>query len=740
VGIFAPTAVQGQSSPKPASFAGLAAPVVKKFCVSCHSGTDPAAGIDLAKALKSPPTADLGLWARVAKNVSNLHMPPEGSPHPTPAQRQALKAAIDGLAVNAGPGHVTVRRLNRAEYNNTVRDLLGVDLHLADNFPSDDVGYGFDNIGDVLSVSSLLSEKYLDAAITLAKAAIPVQATTVLRKTGAEFSTTRGSEERAGGERFMSVNGTVRTTMYIPDDGEYRLLIQARGELAGNEPPKMRITVDRNVVQTFDLSSTKTLPYEAPVKLTKGPHQFSVSYINDYYNEATKADRNMAFSSFEVSGPILSENRHPASYTRIIPHPVAPDDFAREVPGMISRFASRAYRRPATADEVARLKKVFDAATKVGGTLDEGMQAVVAATLISPQFLFRMEAAPVGQGAGKVRALNDYELASRLSYFLWSSMPDDRLLDLAQHGELKKPGVLDAEVKRMLDDPRSHALADNFAEQWLQLRKLANFAPDRAQFPEVDAAMKADMAKETKLFFEAVVGGDRSVIDFLNGKYTFVDERLAKFYGIEGVTGEQFRKVALTDPNRGGILTQASVLSVTSNPTRTSPTKRGKWILEEVLGTPPPPPPPGVGTIANEKAALTATTLRKLMEEHRKNPTCAACHAQMDPLGFGLENFDPVGKWRTKEGQFPIDSSGTLPSGKVFHGPAELRTILLSQKGQFLRAFTEKLMTYALGRGVEATDGVTIEKALKREAPSGYRFSAVVGAIVHSAPFLSQGA
>jgi hypothetical protein len=721
---------------KKPTFSNSVSPVIRKFCIDCHQGKDAAAGIDLSASLAKGP-GDLELWNRVSRNVITGHMPPEGVKHPTTAQRLSLKAAIDGLTVaNSGPGHVTLRRLNRAEYNNTVRDLLGVDIHPADNFPSDDVGYGFDNIGDVLSVSPLLAEKYLDAALKLAQTAIPTTQVMTVRKIAADFPKRPSTSELPNGDRMFFSNATVRTNFKVPDGGSYRLRIQARGELAGKESPKMLIAVDRQNLHTFDVGNPKNTIYELPIDLKAGQHEVSISYTNDFYDEATKADRNLVVSYAELSGPIFAQMQRPESYSRVIPYDVERQDWDREGPKLIERFATRAYRRPLTPDELAALVKVFDATLKNGGKFEDGMQAAVAATLISPHFLFRVEPKP----NASARPLNDWELASRLSYFLWSTMPDDSLFQLAREGQLHKPEVLDVQVRRMLADPKAHALADNFAEQWLQLRKLANFAPDKAQFPEVDSQLKGDMETETKLFFDAVVQQDRPVLDFLNGRYTFVNERLAKFYGIQGVSGDKFQKVALTDPNRSGILTQASVLCVTSNPTRTSPTKRGKWVLEEILGTPPPPPPPGVGTIVNEKAALTATTLRKLMEEHRKNPTCAACHAQMDPIGFGLENFDAVGHWRTNEGKFPIDSSGVLPSGKGFHGPAELRTILLGGRIQFYRAFTEKLMTYALGRGVEAQDGVTIDMALKREALKGYRFSAVVGAVVHSAPFLKQGA
>jgi uncharacterized protein DUF1592/uncharacterized protein DUF1588/uncharacterized protein DUF1585 len=379
-------------------------------------------------------------------------------------------------------------------------------------------------------------------------------------------------------------------------------------------------------------------------------------------------------------------------------------------------------------------------AERSGDSLEVGIQLGMQAALASPNFLFRVELDPSSKKKdddGKPHAISDWELASRLSYFLWSSMPDDKLFRLARLKELHEPAVLEAQVRRMLKDDKARALVDNFAFQWLQLRNLKGFAPDPGRFPSFDEALRAAMQQETEQFFSYVVREDRSVLELIASDYTFVNERLAKHYGIEGVTGEKFRKVVLAASPRGGLLTQASVLAVTSNPTRTSPVKRGKWVLENLLGAPPPPPPAGVAELKDDKEGAELTgTLRQRMEQHRANPSCAACHQRMDPLGFGLENFDAIGAWRSVDGKDPVDASGVLPGGQVFKGPAELKTVLLKRKDQFARCLADKLLTYALGRGTERTDRCAVDAIAKDLAAADYRFSALVLAVVRSEPFL----
>jgi hypothetical protein len=438
----------------------------------------------------------------------------------------------------------------------------------------------------------------------------------------------------------------------------------------------------------------------------------------------------------EVQGPLdVAPGVLPASHRRIIPATPTRANRMAAARTVLGEFARRAYRRPVRKDEVDRLARYVALAEKEGESWERGIQLGVQAVLVSPHFLFRVEAnADPKKAAGK-NPLGSYEMASRLSYFLWSSMPDERLFALAAKNALQDPKVLAAEARRMLKDPKAKALADNFAGQWLQLRKLAVVAPDPGRFPNFNEPLRRAMRTETERFFRAVVDEDRSLLDFIDGKFTYLNETLAKHYNIGGVTGDNFRKVALAGDRRRGILTHASILTVTSNPTRTSPVKRGKWVLEQILGTPPPPPPPGVGELPDdEKGALTGT-LRQQMEKHRGNPACASCHARLDPIGFGLENFDAVGAWRDKEGEHAINASGTLAGGRSFTGPAELAAILKAQKDLFARSFSEKMLTYAIGRGVESADRCHVDEIAAAVKKQDYRFSSLITAVVQSDPF-----
>lgn len=740
-----PAKAQPQTK-KPAAptYATAVEPVVKKFCAPCHSGANAPAGISFDKLNGTNILSQRDAWEDVAKNISSAHMPPQSAPKPTDAERKQVALFIQG-AMNvdcklAGPGHVTLRRLNRQEYDNTIRDLVGVDFKPAADFPSDDVGYGFDNIGDVLSVSPLLTEKYLAAAEQIATAAIVVPKLKAKVLLGSEMTDDKGNlSDKTPAEQFT--NGALHFTMEYPRMGLYKLKVKAGQDQAGTENVKMAVEVDGTEIQRIDVTGSKTdeQTYEFPLKGDAGKHSFALRFLNDYYNTKDPPghqDRNLYVESAELIGPLSGDGGLTESHKRIMiadPKLIGKEAAARKI---LRTFATRAYRRPATDVEVDRLMQLFHMSDKAGQTFEESIQLGVEAVLVSPNFLFRIEKDP-GGAAGK---LDDYELASRLSYFLWASMPDDRLMALAAQGKLHDPKVMEQEVARMLKDPRAHSLADDFAGQWLELRKLQTFTPSAETAPDWNDALRADMTTETKMFFNYIVSNDRSVIDFLDGKYTFVNEALAKHYGMTGVTGDDFRKVALTDGDRAGVLTQGAVLSVTSNPTRTSPTKRGRWILEQILGTPPPPPPPGVGTITDEKNLLKANTLRELMEQHRKNPACAACHAKMDPLGFGMENFDPTGKWRTLEnGKFPIDASGVLPDGRKFDGPAQLRAILMSNKDAFVRCLSEKLLTYALGRGVDSADKCAVDKIVDETKAKQYRFSGLVDAIVTSDTFRLRG-
>ncbi|MSR60192.1 MAG: DUF1592 domain-containing protein [Planctomycetaceae bacterium] len=721
-----------------ASFENDIKPFVTKYCFECHQGEKSQGGLALerymteAEVLKHRDVAE-----KILDNLESGLMPPEGKPQPTDAERQRVIGWIEAhvLKINCDgpidPGRVTIRRLNRSEYNNTIRDLLGVDFRPADDFPSDDVGYGFDNIGDVISLPPVLLERYLAAAEKITERAIVTP------------DADQAPIKSAPGKALASV-GEAGSDFEFPQTGDYILRVRAWADQAGPEPAKMTCRLGDQELQTVDVEAVAAEPrnYEMKLKVEAGKRHFAAKFINDYYkpddpDPKLKGDRNLYVDRLEVQGPIgvLPENL-PASHTRLVTcrpsEPALVADCARVI---LRPLAGRAFRRPATDDEVSGLVRLVELVVSDGSSFERGVQVAVQGILVSPQFLFRVELDPEPHNSQAVRTLGDYELATRLSYFLWSSLPDDELFRLAEAGTLRHEGNLAAQVRRMLKDPKSSALVEDFAGQWLQLRTLRLINPDKAQFPQFDEALRAAMETETKMFFEAIVREDRNLFDFLDADFTFVNERLARHYEIPGVTGEQFQRVTLATAQRGGLLGQASILLVTSNPTRTSPVKRGKWVLENLLNAAPPPPPPGVPELSEEKDKVLSGTLRQRMEQHRANPACAACHTQMDALGFGLENYDPIGAWRVKDGTFDIDASGTLPGGAAFSSPAELRVILKSRQNEFRRCLAEKLLTFALGRGLEYYDKCTVDQIARHVAANHDKFSALVLEIVQSDPF-----
>ncbi len=737
------------------------APVVKKYCIGCHSGASAQAGVVLTREHDSAGVlSSRKRWEDVSRNVADRHMPPPGMPAPTDAEREKLTRCIDGVFTSADcklndPGRVTLRRLNRAEYDNTIRDLFGVetirlsngqDGKPADDFPSDDVGYGFDNIGDVLSISPLLMEKYLNAAERITQRAIltPEQGMTPAHlDLAAAVSTTSGGKVGTMGRALIS-DGEVTTYYEAPRAGEYTVKAVAYEDHAGTEFAKMDFRVDGKTIRTEEVTSRRNNPkgYDAKVDLKPGRHKIGFAFTNDFYdasepeNNKKRRDRNLYVYSADVIGPPGLPDTLPESHRRIMVclpgNGLSNEQAARKI---LMPLAGRIYRRPAKAAEVERLLRYVHVAEQQGESFERGIQIATDALLCSPNFLFRVELDPKPNDKTSSRLLNDYELASRLSYFLWSSTPDDALMSLAARGALHRPEVLDAQARRMLKDPKARALADNFAGQWLMLRNLANMSPDTERFPEFSEKLRASMKTETEMFFEAIVNEDRSILDFIDGKFTYINGPLAKLYGLDGVDGDQFRRVSLTGDQRGGILTQASILTVTSNPTRTSPVKRGKWVMEQILGTPPPPAPPNVPKLADDKKEPLTGTLRQRMEQHRKNPICASCHTTMDAIGFGLENFDPVGKWRSKDGDAPIDATATLPGGQKFAGPAQLKQILKSKKSMFVKCLSVKMLTYALGRGLQNYDTCKITDIMAAVAKNDYRFSSLVTAVVLSEPF-----
>ena len=712
--------------------------LLTRYCGDCHVGAEAEGGLTVETlSAATARTTDRATWGRVLNQLRGRAMPPDDAAQPSDADRRILEDWIVEYALKADcsggerPGRVTIRRLNRQEYDNTIRDLFGVDLQIARTFPNDDVGYGFDSIGDVLSVSPVLFERYVEAADEIVR--------TVIASNDVEAAET----QRLKGEVLGTTGQFVRDTE-ISTAGDYLLRVVAWGDQAGPQPCQMLVGMDGRPLKKLPVPNDRGDPvdYEVSLKLEPGKHQFGVAFLNDFYlkpelNGGKKLDRNLHIDAIELIGPIGGPPEDPPEFhQRFFNPPIdresSIDNQTEAVKHLLNPLASRAFRRRATVTEIEGLGNIFRLARRNGEPIERATQLAIAAVLVSPSFLFRLEADPE---EGQVRTLNDFELASRLSYFLWGSMPDDELFRAAARGELHTDDQLVTQARRMLRDERISALVENFAGQWLQLRALEEFFPSRKHFPAFDSDLRRAMRRETEMFFGTIIAEDRSILDFLDADYTFVNERLAKHYGMSHVNGSEFQRVGLEGGRRGGLLGQASILSVTSNPTRTNPVKRGKWILETLFGSPPPEPPAGVPQLAEAGSAKLTGTLRERMEQHRADPACATCHKMLDPLGFGLENYDAIGSWRDREGSFPIDASGELPDGKKFSGPAELRTILLDRADDFRRCFAEKMLTYALGRGLEYYDACAIERIVANCRAGDDRFAVVIEEIVRSPAF-----
>ena len=723
-------------------------PLFGKYCFGCH-GEKKKGDLDLRiYADEKSVMRDREIFQKVMKNLQAHEMPPEKKPQPTPEERQLITTWIESKIFDCDcnhpdPGRVTIRRLNRAEYNNTIRDLVGVDFHPADDFPADDSGYGFDNIGDVLSLPPVLLEKYLAASEKILTKAVvtDLKAKPVQHFNADALDGTAPAESLGDGIKRLGREGNIFATVQFPHDGEFILRAKAYGEQAGPEPARMSFSLDDKELKKFDVKAVESAPEicELRLKVSAGAHKFAAAYLNNYRNpkdpDPKNRDRNLVIHFLEVedtdpSQPVALPESHKRIFFRQ-PMAETKHETAREI---IGRFATRAFRRPVLKDELDRLMKLFELVDKQGETFEKSVKIALEAVLVSPHFLFRGELQTDPGNPKSIHPIDEFALASRLSYFLWSSMPDDELFAEAGRGTLRKH--LEPQIKRMLKDPKTAALVDNFSGQWLQIRNLKLVAPDKKLFPEFDDSLRAAMAEETERFFADIMQQDRSVLDFLDADYSFINGRLAKLYGIEGVEGDEFRRVSLKGTHRGGLLTQAGILTVSSTPTRTSPVKRGKWVLENLLGTPPPPPPPDVPELKEGKEAALTGTLRQRMEQHRVNPICASCHARMDPIGFGLENFNGIGEWRDKEGEFAIDPAGKLVTGETFNGPDDLKTILLkSRRDDFVHCLTEKMLTYALGRGLEYYDKCAVDEITKRLAKNRYRFSTLISEVVKSTPF-----
>ncbi len=732
-----------------ADFQAKVLPIVQRYCLDCHGEDVPEGDVslhDLRTAEQILQHRDI--WERAIRQLGIDGMPPKDyDERPSQAEREAMIEWLDlklyhvDCDVVDDAGQVTIHRLNRTEYNNTVRDLLGVDLDPAEDFPSDDVGYGFSNIADVLSLPPLLLEKYISASERIAGAVIMTDEDGRRKQRFDATQLTGTGAARTGGDYVqMTSRGSATCQPEIKLAGEYLIRVEAMADQAGPDPARMEILVDGKSIKVHDIKEhRKSAAYEVRHTLPAGRPRIEAAFINDYYQPDAKnprdRDRNLAVRFVELQGP--TNAAPPDVHQRIVvATPSDKKSVAQAGQEILQRLLPRAFRRPVEKVEVDRLVNVIEFAVQRGDSFERGVQVALQAILVSPHFLFRIEGG--NQEPNKQHAINDFELASRLSYFLWSTMPDDQLFSLASQGKLHNRDVLDAQISRMLADAKADALVDNFASQWLTLSNFVEAAPDPKLFPEFTPALRADMIAETKMFIRDIFRNDRSLLDFIDADFTFANERLAKHYGIPGVKGDNFRRVSLPPAQRAGVLTHGSILTITSNPDRTSLVRRGVWVLDNILGVELPDPPANLMSLEEGAKQSGATSLREQLRIHRESSTCSACHNALDPLGFGLENFDPIGRWRTQDEGQPIDSSGTLPSGESFTGPTELVRILKKDQKDFAELLTRKMLTYALGRGLDRPDSCTVDDVVADLQQNDYRFNVLVRGIVHSKPFLMR--
>lgn len=739
-------AAQAPVPAKEEAFKSKVRPYLTRNCVACHNAKNKTGGIAVDSLQTAATLATEGdHWEKILRKVKTGEMPPSQFPRPPLDQTTAftgfVESELDRLAAaQPDPGRVTIHRLNRAEYNNAVRDLFAIDFTPADDFPADDSGYGFDNVADVLSLPPLLMEKYLSAANKITRQITGfTKASAALEK----YQSPRGrlQRERINDDLPFGTRGGIFTTHRFPADGEYMFRLRINGgSEAGQPAPMVELRLDGARVKLIEAATSaaedqeERRRFEIRLPVKAGVRQVAATFLAEsYQQEGTTTPRTPGLDFIEIGGPFQPTFAKDSPTRRRVYICATQDDAcARRI---LTTVARRAYRRTPTAAETAKLMK-FYAMGKAdgGGNFEAGIQLGLKTILVSPSFLFRRET----EGASPVQKVSDVDLASRLSFFLWSTIPDDELLTLAEQKKLSQPEILRAQVKRMLADAKSEALVKNFAGQWLQLRNIPALKPDPDKFPEFDNDLRAALGRETELFFQNVVQEDRPVLDLIDGKYTYLNERLAKHYGIKGVQGTRFRKVELDGAQRSGVLTHASILTIASYPTRTSPVIRGKWVLENILGAPPPPPPPNVPELET-KGIGEDMTLRQKLQAHRANPSCAACHDRMDGVGFLLENFDPIGRYRDKDGKLPIDASSEM-NGQKLNGAADLKRFIRDKKSEFVEALTERLLTYGLGRGLERYDKPVVRAISRDVARQDYRFSSLVLGIVESLPFQNRRA
>jgi mono/diheme cytochrome c family protein len=753
--------------------------LIDRYCVTCHSDRVKTAGLTLETRDLSRVPEDAEVWEKALRKLRGGMMPPQGMPRPEQSNIDALvsflETSIDSAALaKPNPGRSPLHRLNRAEYANAIRDLLSLEIDATSLLPADDESNGFDNIADVLKVSPSLLEQYLTASRRISGLAVGESDVTPASQVY-RVPPDRSQENHVEGLP-LGTRGGLLVRHNFPLDADYDfsvgLLQNIVGYMPGLEwPHQLEITIDGvrvflapvggeddNKLSDTNLGIAKdTLDarLRKRIHVQAGPRDVGVAFIRRNSAESDEPlqpfTRDLDLQNMngiplvehlQIAGPFdpTGPGDTPSRRRIFVCRSGGANARAREAnetacaTKILSTLARRAYRQPVTQSDVQTLMDFYQAGRKQG-TFDSGIESALRLILASPKFLFRDEPDPPNVASGAIYAVSDLELASRLSFFLWSSIPDDELLNAAVEGKLKDPAVLERQVRRLLGDARSDALVKNFAAQWLFLRNLQSFVADQQEFPNFDENLRQSFRRETELFFQSIIREDRSVIDLIDANYTFVNERLARHYGIPNIYGTRFRRVTLADENRRGLLGQGSVLTVTSYPNRTSPVLRGKWILDNLLGTPPPAPPPNVPDLKDAHEGGKVLSVRERMEEHRANSACATCHRVMDPLGFSLENFDATGQWRTKEEAGPVDASGRLADGTEVNGPVALRQALLKHPETFARTMTEKLLTYSLGRGLEYYDMPVVRAIARDAAASNYRFSSLVMGIVKSTPF-----
>jgi cytochrome c553 len=770
---------------------------ITTYCVTCHNDRLKTGGLALDRPDLANVAAHADVWEKVIRKVRTGMMPPAGVPRPSAVERDALLSSLAGTLdeaarVSPNPGRPLVHRLNRAEYANAIRDVLALEIDAASLLPPDDSSAGFDNNADVLGVSPVLLESYLTAAERITALALGARD---IPPAGEIYRVRQDeSQDRHVPGLPLGTVGGLLIERTLPLDGEYQFRVTLfrtnLGTMRGLEyEQQLEISVDGERVHLASFGGDKEIAassenptttgdavdgrFTARVPLKAGPHKIGVAFVEKTHALNTRRLQNYVRSSsdtidfsgyphideviltgpFKATGAARTPSRRrlfvcqPASAkasarSRQSSTPVDPSEVAcaRQI---LATVARRAYRADASEKDIATLMDFFQEGRKDGGSFDSGIDLALRRVLTSPKFIFRTERDPAGLAAGAAYRLSDVDLASRLSFFLWSSIPDDELLDAASRGTLSRPATFDRQVRRLLADQRSGSLIDNFLGQWLQLRNLKTKQPNSHEFPDFDDNLRQALHTETELFFSSIVREDRSVLDLMNADYTFVNERLARHYGIPYVYGSHFRRVTLADDTRRGLLGKGAVLMVTSHPHRTSPVLRGKWVLENILGAPPPPPPDVVPPFQEETEAAKPQSVRERLEVHRRNPACAGCHRMIDPAGLALENFDAVGAWRTRDGGTrgtPVDASGQLVDGTKVDGVVALRQALMREPEIFVGTVTEKLLTYALGRGLTASDMPAVRAIVRDARRDNYRFSSIVLGIVRSVPFQMRAA